>query len=47
MIHFKFFLNQYIENKEVTNIKFLELGLEQHIKWKTRVELMIPKMSSA
>jgi hypothetical protein len=44
---FQIFLNQGIENKEVTNIKLLGLGLEQHTEWKTHVELIIPKMNSA
>jgi hypothetical protein len=41
------FFYQGIENKEITNIKFLGLGLDRHMEWKTIVELMIPKMSSA
>jgi len=45
--HFNFFLNRGIENKEVTKIKFLGLWLDKHVEWKTHVELMIPKMSSA
>ena len=43
---FQIFFYQGIEHKEVTNIKFLGLGLDKHMEWKTHVELMTPKMSS-
>jgi len=46
MIHFNFFYRG-IESKEVTNIKFLGLGLDKNTEWKTHVQLMIAKMSSA
>lgn len=44
---FQIFLNQGIGNKDVTNIKYLGFGLDQHMEWKTHVELMLPKTSSA
>jgi hypothetical protein len=40
-------LYQDKEIKEVTYIKFLGLGLDKHVEWKTRIEQIIPKMSSA
>ena len=32
---------QNVEIKEVTNIKFLGLHLDQHIEWKTHIDLII------
>jgi hypothetical protein len=33
--------------KECTNIKFLGLELDKHIKWKNHIKKILPKMSSA
>jgi hypothetical protein len=33
--------------KEVTNVIFLGLGIDKHLNWKTHIEQMIPKLSSA
>jgi hypothetical protein len=35
------------EIKQVTNIKFLGLEIYQHLNWKTRIEQIIPRLSSA
>ena len=33
--------------KEVVGTKFLGLGLDNHMKWKTHVDLILPKLSRA
>jgi hypothetical protein len=33
--------------KEVTNVRFLGLGIDKHLNWKTHIEQVIPKLSSA
>jgi hypothetical protein len=32
--------------KEVTNVRFLGLGYDKHLNWKTHIEQVIPKLSS-
>jgi hypothetical protein len=38
---------QNVEMKEVTNTNFLGLRLDQHMEWKTHIDLIITKISSA
>jgi hypothetical protein len=33
--------------KEVTNVRFLGLGIDKHLNWKTHIEQVIPKVSTA
>jgi hypothetical protein len=33
--------------KEVTNVRFLGLGIDKHLNWKTHIEQVIPKLSTA
>jgi hypothetical protein len=35
-----------MEIKEVKNTKYLGLGLDKHMEWKTHINVIIPKMSS-
>jgi hypothetical protein len=33
--------------KEVVDTKFLGFGLDNHMKWKTHIDLILPKLSRA